>query len=243
MTQVRSRRFWVLTLAAAAGLAATLALGAWQMSRAAQKLALQAAIEQRENLPPLDATALLEPKNSNDVVHRPVVLRGVWVPKHTVFLDNRQMQGKPGFYVITPLKIEGGGSAVLVERGWVQRNFVQRDKLPPIETPPGVVEVHGRMAPPPGKLYEFAGAPSGPIRQNLDLAQFRAETGLALLDVAVQETGGPSQGLLREWPQVASGVEKHYGYAFQWWAMSALIAILYVWFQFIAPRRKISHAG
>ena len=243
MTQVRSRRFWLPTLAAAAALAATLALGAWQMSRAAEKLALQAAIEQRERLPPIDARALLEPINSNDLVHRPVVLRGEWVTQHTVFLDNRQMQGKPGFYVVTPLKIEGSGLTVLVERGWVQRNFVQRDKLPPIETPPGVAEVHGRMAPPPGKLYEFAGAPGGPIRQNLDLAQFRAETGLALLDLAVQETGGPSQGLLREWPQVASGVEKHYGYAFQWWAMSALIAILYVWFQFIAPRRKISHAG
>ena len=123
----------------------------------------------------------------------------------------------------------------------VQRNFVQRDKLPPIETPPGLVELHGRLAPPPGKLYEFAGAGLGPIRQNIDLAQFRAETGLALLDLAVQQTGEPSEGLLREWPEAASGAPKHYGYAFQWWALSALIAILYVWFQFIAPRRKALH--
>ena len=54
----------------------------------------------------------------------------------------------------------------------------------------------------------------------------------------MQQTGEPSEGLLRDWPEAASGVEKNYGYAFQWWALSGLIAILYVWFQFIAPRRK-----
>jgi surfeit locus 1 family protein len=98
------------------------------------------------------------------------------------------------------------------------------------------------MAPPPGKLFQFGGAGTGPIRQNLDLAQFRAETGLALLDLSVEQSGQASEGLLRDWPAVASGVEKNYGYAFQWWALSVLIAILYVWFQFIAPRRKVSHA-
>jgi len=238
----RPRRFWWVTLAAVLGVSATLALGAWQMSRAAQKLALQAAIERRQASPPVDQRALLAAPDLGDLVHRPVVLRGTWAARHTLFLDNRQMNGKPGFYVVTPLLLEGSGAAVLVERGWVQRNFLQRDALPAIATPPGVVEVRGRMAPPPGKLYEFAGAGRGPIRQNVDLTQLRAETGLALLDLAVQQTGPASEGLLREWPQAATGVEKHYGYAFQWWALSALIALLYVWFQFIAPRRKVPHA-
>lgn len=98
------------------------------------------------------------------------------------------------------------------------------------------------MASPPAKLYEFAASPSGPIRQNLDLAQWRAETGLALLEIAVRQTGAPSDGLLRDWPEAASGAEKNYGYAVQWWALSGLIAVLYVWFQFIAPRRKALRA-
>jgi surfeit locus 1 family protein len=221
--------------------AATLALGAWQMGRAGQKLALHAVMQERRAMPPVDQKTLLATGGGADLLHRPVVLRGTWLPQHTVFLDNRQMGGKPGFYVVTPLTLDGSTIAVLVERGWVQRNFVQRDKLPPIATPAGVVELHGRMAPPPGKLYEFSGPGLGPIRQNIDLAQFRAETGLALLDLAVQQTGGPSEGLLREWPEAASGAPKHYGYAFQWWALSALIAILYAWFQFIAPRRKALH--
>jgi surfeit locus 1 family protein len=223
-------------------MAGTLALGAWQLGRAQEKLALQAALERRKALPPVGEQALLAAKPSADTRYRPVVLRGTWVVQHTVYLDNRQMNGKPGFNVITPLLLEGSGRAVLVERGWVQRNFVDRERLPPIETPGGLIELHGRMAPPPAKLYEFAGAPAGRIRQNLDLVQWRAETGLPLLDVAVQQTGEPSEGLLRDWPAAASGAEKNYGYAFQWWALSGLIAILYVWFQFIDRRRKALHA-
>jgi surfeit locus 1 family protein len=242
VNSVRPTRFWLVTLAAAAGIAVTFALGAWQLGRAHERLALQTSIEQRKALPPVGQQAVLGAGPLADVIYRPVILRGTWLAQHTIFLDNRQLNGKPGFYVVTPLQLEGSRSAVLVERGWVQRNFVDREKLPPIATPEGVIELHGRMAPPPAKLYEFAGTPSGPIRQNLDLAQWRAETGLALLDVTVQQTGGPSDGLLRDWPEAASGAEKNYGYAFQWWALSSLIAILYVWFQFIAPRRNAPRA-
>jgi surfeit locus 1 family protein len=236
------QRFWLVTAAAVVGVAATLALGIWQMSRAAQKLAMQAAIEQRQVMAPVPQRELLGRRDFDGLFYRPVVLRGSWLARRTVFLDNRQMQGKVGFYVVTPLRLEGSDAVVLVERGWVQRNFLEREKLPPIPTPGGVVELHGRLAPPPAKLYEFAGAAGGVIRQNLDLARFRAETGLALLDLAVQQTGGPSEGLLRAWPEPASGVETNYGYAAQWWALCILIAILYVWFQFIAPRRKAPHA-
>jgi len=242
VSRFRSTRFWLVTAAAAAGLAATFALGGWQLGRAQDKLALLASIEARKALPPVGNEVLAGATRPADAMFRPVVLRGTWLAQHTIYLDNRQMHGKAGFYVVTPLLLQGSGSAVLVERGWVQRNFADREKLPPIGTPAGLIEVRGHMAPPPAKLYEFAGPSAGRIRQNLDLAQWRAETGLALLEVAVQQTGEPSDGLLRDWPEAAGGAEKNFGYAFQWWALSGLIAILYVWFQFIAPRRKAIHA-
>jgi surfeit locus 1 family protein len=219
------------------GIAVTLALGAWQLGRGHQRDALEAAIVQREALPPLAPASLLSP-DTQQIVHRHIVVRGTWDPRHSVFLDNRQMRGVPGFYVVTPLKLEGSDRAVLVQRGWVPRNFERRDQLPPVPTPSGTVELEGRIAPPPARLYEFRGMEHGTIRQNLDLASFRAETGLKLLDVSVLQTGPAADGLLRDWPHASSGSERNYGYTFQWWAMSALIAILYVWFQFIAPRRQ-----
>jgi cytochrome oxidase assembly protein ShyY1 len=151
--------------------------------------------------------------------------------------------------VLTPFAIEGTNQTVMVQRGWIQRNFTERARLEPVETPPGLVDVVGRIAPPPARLLELGkadpapqtsdGSGSSPIRQNLDLEAFRAETGLPLrTDISLQETGETSEGLQRDWPAPALGVERHYGYAFQWFGLSALVAILYVWFQFIAPVRR-----
>jgi surfeit locus 1 family protein len=237
-----ARRFWLVTCAALAGFVLTVGLGVWQWGRAEQKVARQSGQEQRQSMAVVDGLALPVSGVPLDLLDRPVVVRGTWVKERTVYLDNRQMQGRPGFYVVTPRKLAGSDFAVMVERGWIPRNFEHREQLQPVDTPAGVIEVHGRIAPPPPKLYEFAGAGAGAIRQNLDLGRFREASGLPLLDVAVQQAGPASEGLLRDWPRADSGAATNYGYAFQWWAMSALIAVLYVWFQFIAPRRKSSHA-
>jgi surfeit locus 1 family protein len=229
----------VIVFAALAGIAATASLGFWQWDRGAQRSALHQAIVERGRSAPVPVPELLAAREGEAaLLHRPVVLRGEWIAGRTVFLDNRQMNAMPGFFVVTPLRLEGGRGVVLVQRGWAPRNFTRREALPPVQTPAGAVEVRGRLAPPPAKLYAFDKEESGAIRQNLDLARFRAETGLALLPLSVQQTGSPSEGLLRQWPQADSGAAKNYGYAFQWWALSALIAILYVWFQFVLPRRR-----
>ena len=229
----------LLALGAAMTFAATLSLGFWQWGRAQQKLALHAAIEQRGQQAPVPVDELLAGgAPAARLLHRPVEVRGEWLAQHTVYLDNRQMQGKPGFYVVTPLRLAGRQAVVLVQRGWAPRNFTDRARLLPVETPAGEVTLRGRVAPPPARLYAFDPAEQGRIRQNLDLAAFRGETGLPLAALSVQQLGAASEGLLREWPQAASGAEKNYGYAFQWWALSGLVAFLYVWFQFIAPRRR-----
>lgn len=228
-----------IALAALVAIAVTVSLGFWQWGRAQQRNALHEAIASRRAMPPLSAADLLaDDADAPSLLHRPIVLRGEWVGARTVFLDNRQMNAAPGFYVVTPLRLEGGRGVVLVQRGWAPRNFVKREQLPAVQTPAGTVEVRGRLAPPPAKLYAFDKEEAGAIRQNLDLDRFRAETGLPLLPLSVQQTGPASEGLLRQWPQAGSGAEKNIGYAFQWWAIAALIAILYVWFQLVLPRRQ-----
>ncbi len=233
-------RFLLLTLSALLAVSVTLALGRWQLSRAAQKEALHASVLARADLPALDAAALVALADPTRELQRRVRLRGSWLAQHTVFLDNRQMNDKQGLYVITPMQLDGG-VVVLVQRGWVARNFIDRTSLPALQSPAGVLEIEGRIAAAPSRLYQFGGAETGRIRQNLDLAAFSAESGLALLPVSVQQTDAASDGLLREWPLVGAGVETHYGYAFQWFALSALIIALYVWFQivrrFIPSRR------
>ena len=243
MTEARSAartRGAVVLLATLAAVAATANLGAWQLRRANQKLDLQAAWVAREALPALPASALARTPDAAEAQrYRSVRLRGRWVAGRSVFLDNRPMNARVGFYLVTPLLLEGRAEAVLVQRGWVPRDANDRGRVPAVPAAAGSVEIEGQIAPPPARLYELGAGEVGAIRQNLDLAGFAAETGVPLLPLSVLQADSASSagdGLLRRWPRPAVDVQKHYGYAFQWFALCALLTGLYVWFQLIRPR-------
>ncbi len=231
----------VVLLAAVLGVAVTARLGVWQLDRAAQKTTLQATLDQRRALPPLPAADLATtPQDAAQQHHRAIVLQGRWLPAHSIYLENRQMLGRPGFYALTPLLL-ADGTAVVVQRGWLPRDQADRTRITPPATPDGQVQVAGRIAPPPGRLYEFDGAGSGPIRQNLDITVFANELGRPLRPLSVVQEDGPltpADGLLRQWPRPAADVHKHHGYAFQWFALASLILGLYVWFQLLRPRLR-----
>ena len=258
----RSRAAVVL-IAAVLSVGVTARMGFWQLDRAAQKAALQASLDTRSALPPLDvATLARDAAGAAAQFDRRIEVQGHWRSDATVYLENRQMNGRPGFFVVTPLQLDAGG-AVLVQRGWVPRDAVDRTRLAPVVTPIGPVSVEGRVAPLPGRLYEFEAAvgaspatartsiaPSsgsaGAIRQNLDLDALARQTGLALRPLSIVQVdavtaagstaAAPADGLLRQWSRPAVGIHTHYGYAVQWFALSALMAGLYVWFQLLRPR-------
>jgi len=231
----------IVLLAALALAAATARLGVWQLDRAAQKTTLQAAIDSRRDMAPLATAELARTTEEAPAQHhRRIEIEGIWLRDFTVYLDNRQMLGRPGFFVVTPLLLPDG-TAVLVQRGWQARDAMERTRVVEPATPAGTVHVSGRIAPPPARLYEFDGAASGAIRQNLDLAAFGREFRLNLRPVSLLQldTSTPTaDGLRRKWLQPAADVHKHYGYAFQWFALCALTIGLYVWFQLLRPRRR-----
>ncbi len=232
----------MVVLVAALLLAAlTARLGVWQMDRAGEKRQLYEAQVGQRALPTLaEAELARSPAQAAAQRHRLVALQGHWLPAHTVYLENRLMQGRTGFYAVTPLQL-ADGSVVLVQRGWLARDPGDRSRITVPAPPGGLVQVMGRVAPALGRLYEFDAAPTGLIRQNLDIAGFARETALPLRPVAVVQEDGdkpPQDGLQRQWPLPSADLQKHHGYAFQWFALSALTITLYVWFQLIRPRRR-----
>ena len=235
-------RGWIVLVAAVATAAVTARLGVWQLSRAAQKEALQAALDERMRLPPLGTAELARTDTEAAAQHhRAVAVEGRWVAGHTVYLDNRQMNGRPGFFVVTPLLL-ADGTAVVVQRGWLPRDPVDRTRVVEPPTPGQDVRLVGRIAPPPGRLYEFDGAQQGAIRQNLDMSAYGLQVGRPLRPLSVVQEDGPgaksaADGLSRQWSRPAADIHKHHGYAFQWFALSALVIGLYVWFQLVRPRR------
>jgi surfeit locus 1 family protein len=226
-----------VSLAAAVGVAITFYLGLWQLSRAHQKEAAHASIETLSSQPPLSLAVALGRGGSGRLIDHRLEVTGRWLSAHTVALDNRPLSGKPGFFVFTPLLNEATGKAVMVQRGWVPRDFVDRSRVPAFATPTGEVTVLGRIARAPPRTFELGqAAPTALLRQNLNLPDFQRETRLDLWDhVLVQLDPSPVDGLSRDWPAPKLGTDTHYGYAFQWFGLCALIAALFVWFQLV-PR-------
>lgn len=231
----------VVLVAAVVAAAVTARLGVWQLSRAAEKEAVQASLDSRGALPPLPAAELARSAAEAAAQHhRRITLEGRWVGGRTIYLDNRPMDGRAGFYVVTPLAL-ADGDAVLVQRGWVPRDAADRSRVPPVDTPESPVRIEGHIAPPPSRLFELGAEQQGAIRQNLDLDAFGRESGLRLRPLSVKQAdapGAPTDGMLRRWPVPAVDVHKHYGYAFQWFALASLITSLYVWFQLVRPRLR-----
>lgn len=240
-----SPHWWLLLCATLLVSAVTTRLGLWQLGRAAQKEQAHAQVLAQAQLPALHTQDLLSPSAGQDNLERRVALDGEWLSQWTVYLENRTMQGRAGFWVFTPLRLSAD-RVVLVQRGWVTRDLVQSDKLPSIETPQGRVHVQGRWVAPPSVMVELSPsqklAQQGfqSLRQNIDMPAFARETGLTFV-ANVLQTGEPSQGLMRDWPAHLSGADKNRAYALQWFALALLSVGLFAWFQIIQKLRHVPH--
>ena len=254
--QALMRASVIPTLAAVAVVALTVSLGNWQLRRADDKAQLQLQRDQALARAPLPiGTALLDAAATDG---QRVSVEGRFDEPHTVFLDNRTRQGVAGFHVLTPMRIEADPSAgdtvryVLVLRGWIARDIAERTRLPPLRTPTGLQRIEGlAIVDLPQPIVLGASAPEGGaadpsaaglsagkgagkeasarIWQHLSMPDYARWSGLPMQPVLVRQTVELDDGLARDWVQPASGVDRHRGYAVQWYAMAAVTAGLWLW--------------
>jgi len=246
---LRGWRLWLGAVLLLIVTAITASLGFWQLDRADQKRSIQADIDAARAQPAL----ALSPKIPADelVAWRQAWARGAWQPGHTVFLDNRNHDGRPGFWVVTPLCLSSPDAqpepdrqaadcdrAIAVLRGWVARP-APGQLLPELAPLPASQVVEGRLLEHLPRLYELGTLVPGasdtsatlswddgaPLLQNLTLADYAAATGLVLLDAVLEQSSETGDGLLREWAGPPIDVDKHLGYALQWFSFAAIAFI------------------
>nr|WP_155463819.1 SURF1 family protein [Duganella radicis] len=208
-------------------------LGNWQTRRAEQKISLQQKLALGAQAAPLALDGA--PVAADAAAWRRVTMRGTFVRGWPVYLDNRPYQGKAGFYLLMPFKISGSNMHVLVARGWLPRDPAVRDKLPAYATPEGEVTLQGVARLNAGHVMELGSAPPltpNAIVQNADPLQLAKDSGLTMQPFVVEQgapvPAGDDARMVRDWPAPALGVEKHQGYAFQWYALSAMAVIFFV---------------
>jgi cytochrome oxidase assembly protein ShyY1 len=211
-----------------------ISLGNWQERRAAQKLALQARLADGNAAAPLTLDG--KPIAAEAVEFRRVAMRGEFVRDWPLYLENRPYQGRAGFYLLMPFKITGSGMHVLVERGWLPRDPAARDKLPDYATPQGEVALQGVARLNAGRVMQLGTVPvltPSAIVLNADPLQLAKDSGMTMQPFVVEQGAAPLPAgddarIVRDWPAPSLGVEKHQGYAFQWYALAAMAVIFFV---------------
>ena len=154
-----------------------------------------------------------------------------------ILLDNIILDSRYGYYVVTPLELDPDDPLLLVNRGWIGKDSPNVDKVAlaeQIAVGDESISLRGRVGslPRPGmrmgepfadnmswpKIAVFPTIDSVALALGRDVENF-----VLLLDP--EESGG----FLRHWVPSEMGPSKHYGYAFQWFAMAAVLSGLLVW--------------
>lgn len=207
--------------------AAGIALGQWQTHRAQEKLALQQRMQARAGQAPLRAL----PADTADAEFRHVQLRGQFLPQWTLYLENRPYNGAVGFHVLTLFQPEGSAQAVVVARGWAPRDAADRTRVPQVPPPSGMTEVEGILRRDAGHVMQLgtADAPRPQvILQNLDLPALAAASGLCIAPLVIEQGGAAGDTLVRDWPAPSLGIDRHRGYAVQWYALAAMALLFFI---------------
>jgi surfeit locus 1 family protein len=209
-----------------------LVLGFWQLERAEEKRQLQREYDRRASAPTVEVAP--DPQPVEALQFYRVRARGRYEPGYQVLLDNRVHQGRAGYHVITPLKIEGGEVRLLVNRGWVPLENDRRD-LPPIPVPEGIQEITGIATVPAEKVFSLGDPTPISLRwpqvwQHMDMRRYASLVPFPLQPVVVLLDPKIPGGYVRAWQRLDSGIAVHQAYAVQWFALAAALLGGYLYF-------------
>jgi len=206
-----------------------LSLGNWQSRRAEEKQRLASEQTLQAALPALDMQLLNQGKAP--AYFRSVQMTGSFIAQWPIYLDNRPYQGKAGFYLLMPFKLKDSEKTLLVMRGWLPRDAQNRVQLPIIPTPEGELQLEGKVRESVGHVMQLGSEPvlqSGVIRQNFEVTELSKASGLKLENFIIEQTSDAKDGLIRDWPQPSLGMEKHRGYAFQWYGLAVTALLFFI---------------
>jgi cytochrome oxidase assembly protein ShyY1 len=233
-TVVKPRSLGLLALALAAA-AVMSVLGSWQLNvyqsktEAATSKRAEAAPVPLESLFPLDAGL------PSKAVGRRVTVSGTWGPAaDQILVSDRQQEGRNGFWVVTPLLLQGtsaqapaGAGAVMVVRGWVP-DVTSASARPPA----GAVRIVGAVAASEAEDASAAAAggrilPSLRIPTIVDLVDYRLyDAFVVLISAEPPVADGPVIVPAPTPPTDHAGL-RNVAYAVQWWIFA--VFALWMW--------------
>ncbi len=201
-------------------------LGVWQISRGLEKRTTQELYRD---------SATFREWNDGQEVRSFERLRatGQYDSRRQVVLDNIILNSRYGHYVLTPLDLGNDAPLLLVNRGWFEKSPAGFDASL-IEVTEDHLTVRGRAGSLPKAGYKMGEAfqPSATWPKHAvypSQVDIEAELGRAVQPFVLLMDPDEGRGFVRHWVPSEFGPSKHFGYAFQWFAMGAVLSGLLVW--------------
>lgn len=203
-------------------------LGFWQLDRAAEKRAV------RQSFTAGSEHVALRPDVSYEQF-RPLKVTGRYLSERQILLENIVVDGRLGYYVITPFEISAAEPLLLVNRGWLPKPGTD-EALPPLAVGGHEQEIRGRV----GRLPKvglrpgpaFADGAGWPRRAVWpESAEIAAALEREVLPFVLLADPEPASGMVRRWQPQEMGPMRHVGYAVQWFALAlaVLVTAIVVW--------------
>ncbi|MDX1455381.1 MAG: SURF1 family protein [Gammaproteobacteria bacterium] len=229
----------ILAVLVPAVFAGLVSLSWWQLQRGNDKAALHRAFDSTAGMQELAAPSHADLAEAG--LYSDVSLAGHYMTDRQFLLDNMNGSGGAGYHVLTPFRIEGSDAVVLVDRGWVRKDFGAA--LPAIDVGAGARKVSGKLAPlpRPGLVLPAEEASGWPrVVQFSSLEVLAGQLGEPLGEFILLLAASDGDGFERDWQPPGLLPERHYAYAFQWGALALTWVTIFVVLAVRRQRRKRS---
>jgi len=227
---------WVMSLLTIFAIFLFVRLGFWQLERAQEKKQMLAAMRQFAKLPPIDLVL----NNKLPAQYQQIKINGNYLPQ-VLLLDNQHRNHNFGYDVISLLRTNNG-KIILVDRGWVAGDITRRI-YPQIKNPTGNISIAGSVYYPSSKNWVLGQAIEEKtndlaIIESLDtklLGQFLHKS---VYPFIIRLNRDIAYGYMREWAIVSMPPNRHYAYAFQWFAIAIAVLVIFIGLNFKKESKK-----
>ena len=220
-----SYRLLVPSVLIIATIAFLISLGFWQLDRADQKRTIEASI-QKANTGVVELII-----NQNELLNKEyyeVRLQGSYIGDKQFIYDNQIVDQASGYYVLTPFVLTGQSNAIMINRGFIPWNG-RRDQLDDIAVDSAFREVKIQVSRPIKRIELKTSDISNQfpvLIQAIDFDVIEEISSTSFVDVIGLLDPSSDDGFVRKWEPYTGSIEKHIGYAIQWFLMALVLGII-----------------
>jgi surfeit locus 1 family protein len=225
-----TRRWWWATLLVIAMMIVLARLGIWQLDRLQQRRASNAELIASLAADPMDLNSTELPAEIEPLRNRKVEASGHFDLGEQLILLVQNWEGYAGVHLITPLVLEDGQTAVLVDRGWIPDAEADPAGIAQYDIN-GPTSVDGVIATSEIISRNKDAAPGAPQDKwyRVDVGAIQQQMPYELLPFyVIQAPDGNEQLPYRALPEIDLSDGPHLSYAIQWFIFSIGLGIGYL---------------